>query len=252
MDEREPFSFDDVVAVERAVARAWPALRVEAVAGWAVRLSGGGTRRTNSVLPIGYDNTPLDDAIVRVEALYRGQRTRSYFMVSPVATPLDLDAQLERRGYTYEEPCLLQAKRLVAGVMPRDVEVTDRPSDDWLSVCTELLDPIRRAAMPSVLAVVPASRAFLLLRRQGRPVATALAVVAPDGTTVVECVATHTSARRSGAAQTIMDALEAWAFDHGGKTSALQVVAHNTPAVQLYQRRGYREIGRYHYRWKDV
>jgi N-acetylglutamate synthase len=252
MSEASEFSFNDVVAIERAAARAWPALRIEAVAGWDVRLSGGGTRRANSVLAIGYNGTPLDDAIERVEALYRGQRTRSYFQVSSAATPLDLDAQLARRGYTYEEPCLLQAKRLVACAMPGDVEVADQPSEDWLSVYTELLDPVRRAAAPAVLAVVPAPRAFLLLRRDGRPIATALAVVAPDGTTVVEGVATHTTARRTGAALAIMDALEAWAATNGGTVAALQVVAHNAPAVQLYQRRGYREIGRYHYRWKDV
>jgi GNAT superfamily N-acetyltransferase len=247
----QPFLFEAVVAMEHAAARAWPALRVERVAGWHVRLSGGGSRRANSVLPLDYDGSSVDAAIDRVEALYRGQGTRAYFQVSSASGPAELDAHLAERGYTYEEPCLLMAKALSSPLaMPADVEVATNAGDEWLSVYTEPLEPGRRSAAPAVLAAVPTPRAFLLLKREHRPVASALCVLSPAGVALVECVATVSAERRSGAARVIMDALESWATTAGARAAVLQVVATNTPATTLYVRRGYAEAGRYHYRWK--
>jgi N-acetylglutamate synthase len=246
------FSYPEVLAMERAAARAWPALRIEHVGGWQVRLSGGGSRRANSVLPLAEPLTSFDESMAAVEQHYRAQNTRSYVQVSSISLPADLDARLAARGYTYEEPCLLMAKRLEPRAMPDGVEVTAEPTADWLSVYAEPLDAARRAAAPAVLAQVPATRAFLLVRQNGAPLSVALAVVAPDGVALVECVATQSAARRSGGAQRIMDALEAWSAANGATVAALQVVAGNKPAVTLYQRRGYVEAGRYHYRWRDV
>lgn len=252
MTSTAEFRYEDIVAMERAAARAWPAKTTERIAGWDVRLSGGGTRRANSVLPIGYDGTGIDAAVTTIEAHYRAQHTRSYFQVSSASTPPDLDVLLSMRGYTYEEPCLLMAKRLTPQPMPQAIEVTSEPTADWLSVYTEPLDAVRRAAAPLVLVDVPAPRAFLLVRRDGVPVASALAVVSPDGFALVECVATRAAIRRSGAASIVMDALEAWSAAAGARIAVLQVIEHNTAAVTLYQGRSYAVAGRYHYRWKDV
>jgi len=82
--------------------------------------------------------------------------------------------------------------------------------------------------------------------------ATALGVVSPDGIALVECVATHPAHRRKGAAQIVMNALEAWSIQQGATIAALQVVKSNAPARALYTARGYAEAGRYHYRWRQI
>jgi ribosomal protein S18 acetylase RimI-like enzyme len=246
------FSLLQVLAMEQAAARAWPASRLQSVDGWRVRLSGGGSRRANSVLPLEFNGDDPEHAIDRVERLYHGERLRCYFQVSSIARPDDLDQRLAVRGYAFEEPCLLMAKRLVPSSMPVNVVVTDVPTADWLSVYTEPLDAPRKAAVPAVLENVPHPRGFLLLREGGRPISSALSVVSPDGIAVIECVATMSSERRSGGAKRIMDALECWSFDHGAKIAALQVVESNVAACLLYQRRGYAVVGGYHYRYKDV
>jgi N-acetylglutamate synthase len=246
------FSRDEVETIERAAARAWPARETRDIDGWLWRGSGGGSRRANSVVPWAFRGQDVDAAIDRIEALYRGQGTRSYVQVTSIAVPDDLDQRLAARGYTFEEPCVLMAKRLIASPMPQEVEVTAEPTADWLSIYTEPLDAARRAAAPAVLASVPPPRAFFLLRRDGVPLSTALGVAAPDGIAIVECVATRSTARRSGGARVIMDALEAWCVSHGAQTAALQVVAENKPARELYARRGYEVAGTYHYRWRDV
>jgi N-acetylglutamate synthase len=248
----QPFTRDEVRAIEQAAARAWPAVQNVDVEGWQVRLSGGGSRRANSVLPLHFSGPDLGRALESVEAHYRAQKTRCYFQVTSIAEPDTLDAALEARGYTYEEPCLLMAKRLVPTSMPDGLVVSREPTPDWLSVYGEALDPARKAALPAVLAAVPQPRAFLLVMRDGKSLSSALAVVSPDGIALVECVATRSAVRRSGGAQVVMEALESWSAANGAHTAALQVVAGNTPARRLYDRRGYAEVGRYHYRWRDV
>ena len=42
--------------------------------------------------------------------------------------------------------------------------------------------------------------------------------------------------------------LGAWATDRGGPSCTLQVVASNAPALALYDRLGFSEHHRYHYR----
>lgn len=246
------FAYEEVLAMEQAAAAAWPASRMVTVDGWKVRLSGGGSRRANSVLPLVFDGGDIDRAIDSVEAHYRDVGTRSYFQVSSISRPTDLDARLAARGYTYEEPCLLMAKRLAPMAMPDGIDCAAEPSAAWLSVYTELLEPVRKTAAPGVLAVVPKPRQFFLLSREGVPLTSALAVRSGPGVALVECVATASAGRRMGGAQLIMDAVESWSRANGAVFCALQVVEGNTAARTLYEKRGYVEAGRYHYRWKNV
>ena len=58
--------------------------------------------------------------VILLEQLYRAQRTRAYFQVSSIATPVGLDAVLAARGYHHEEPCVLMAKRLPASQLNRN------------------------------------------------------------------------------------------------------------------------------------
>ncbi len=246
------FTSHQVEMIERAAARAWPAAETVGVSGWVWRCSGGGSRRANSLLPLGFAGGDVETAISDVEARYRARGLRSYVQVSSLATPAHLDQRLAARGYTYEEPCLLLAKVLARTPLPEGVEVSDTLTADWFDIYAEPLNAVRRAAEPAMLARVPAMRAFFLVRRGGEALASALGVVSPSGVGFVECVATRADRRRTGAARVVMDALESWAFDNGARLAALQVVEGNAAARALYERRGYSEAGRYHYRWKDV
>lgn len=253
MSATATFTRAETLAMERAAAHAWPPLRIVDVEGWQARLSGGGSRRANSLLPLAFTGTDADHALDEMQRLYRAEGVPTYVQVSAIAEPPDLDARLARRGYLLEEPCLLLAKRLAPGPSApvAEVELSEAPTEDWLSVYGEPLDASRRAAAPSVLARVPQPRGFFLLHSDAGPIATALGVLSPDGVVVVECVATRARARRTGAARRVMDALEAWAMTQGAWCTALQVVTANAAARGLYEQRGYTEAGRYHYRRRD-
>ncbi len=249
--------------MERAAARAWPAIETVDVDGWIWRGSGGGSRRANSVLPLAFRDHDCEAAIDTIEALYRQRKLRCYFQVSSIARPSDLDSRLERRGYVFEEPVLLLAKSLPSMKAVEktadtsidiaiNVAMTSEPTAAWLAVYLATVDPVRQAAVPATLARVPARRGFFVASRNDQPVASALGVVSPDGIAMVECVATAATQRRTGAASRIMTALETWAAAERATSIALQVVEENTPARALYEARGYRLAGRYHYRWRDV
>ena len=241
-----------VLAMELAAARAWPPGHIAAFDGWQVRTSGGRGRRANSVLPLAYTGRDLDATIDNVERHYRGRGLKSYFQLSSLAAPDGLDERLAARGYTCEEPTLLLAKPLSAAPMPDAAEVLDEPSPEWMAIFTAPLAGGRAAEVPEILARVPAPRAYFLLRRDDVALATALAVLSPEGIAVVECVATRAERRRSGAAHAVMDALEAWAVAQGATVAALQVTEGNTAARALYTGRGYGAASRYHYRWRQV
>ena len=125
------FTKAQVLAMERAAARAWPSVDAVEIEGWIWRSSGGGSRRANSVLPLAFTGQDPAAAIERIEALYQAQGLRTYFQVSSIAAPADLDDQLARRGYTYEEPVLLLAKALpkaAPAAVSAAVDVTISPS----------------------------------------------------------------------------------------------------------------------------
>ncbi|MGY4645606.1 GNAT family N-acetyltransferase [Cellulomonas sp. URHB0016] len=91
-------------------AATWPPARVVEVDGWRVGLSGGMTRRANSVLPLGVP-ADVDAAIDRVEEIYADAGQPSVFRVCRAATP-GLDDRLERRGYV----AVSRADVLVRGI----------------------------------------------------------------------------------------------------------------------------------------
>ena len=242
------------MAIERAAVAAWPALATADIDGWLWRYSGGGSQRANSVSPLAFRGADAEAAIVEVEARYRTRGAGAMFQICDVNAPSDLDDRLQRRGYRLQEPCTALAKSISADApaeLDAEIEIGDAPGEAWLSVYLAGITPSRRGLAPMILARVPQPRAFLLLRDQGQPTATALGVVA-EGVAVAECVATLSSRRRIGAASRIMQALEAWGARQGATMAALQAVAANAPAQALYAKLAYRCVGSYHYRVLDL
>lgn len=237
----------DLLACERAMARAWPAGEVRDVDGWQVRLSGGGSRRANSLLPLAFTGADVGRALDRVETIYSEHGLPAYVYVSAIAAPADLDTHLAGRGYAREEPTILLAKPLGAIAPLPDIEAAATPGADWLGIYAADLSPDRRTAAPGVLARVPNPRRFFLLRQDGVPASTALGVIVGD-IAVVECVATDPGRRRKGGARRVVAALEQWAFAAGATRVALQVTAGNAAARQLYEQAGYRFVAQHHYR----
>lgn len=241
----------DLLAIERAGVKAWPALETAPIGGWLWRYSQGGSQRANSVSALADPGMEAERAIDAAERLYAERGAIPRFQITDAAVPGDLDQRLARRGYAINDPCTTLAVTLSPGEIPDDVEIADRVTPDWFDTYASVITPDRRKTAPMILAGIPPGSAFVLLRRSGRPVATTLAVV--DGAaSVVECVATREEARRTGAGDAVMRAAMAWAWQRGARVMGLGAVTTNTPAQALYRRLGFTLAGRYHTRFKQA
>jgi N-acetylglutamate synthase len=236
--------------IEDAGVNAWPALETRPLDGWLWRYSDGGSQRANSVSALEFTGPGVEAAIDTAEAWYGARGKPSMFQVSCVASPADLDHRLAVRGYRINDPCITLAKEIDAvGSRPDGIEYFATVTPEWFDCYSSVITPERKRMAPLILARIPPVAAFCGLRRDGRIVATALAV--PLGRVVIaECVATLATARGTGAASAVMRGLEVWGAARNCKVAALQALENNAPAQALYKSLGYRENGRYHLRVK--
>jgi GNAT superfamily N-acetyltransferase len=226
------------VRMERAHVRAWPALRTADIDGWLWRCSGGGSQRANSVSTIDFTGDDPEAAVIRAETLYRAAGRKAQFQVFDETSPPGLADLLLARGYRRGEPTVTMFKRPEAAAADSAVEIRDRAWDEWKAVYLGEINESRRITNAEILERIPHPRAFFGCRRGGRIVSTGLCVTG-FGCAVIECVTTRTDARRKGSARAVLATLEHWATPQDINRIGLQVVAHNAPAVALYQQLGF-------------
>lgn len=225
----------------------WPALSEVDVDGWVARFSGGVTQRANSVVPVRAPGD-LDGALARVEALYAARGLPAAFQVGPGVAPADLDQVLDRRGYVFGSPTGV----LVAEVGERSgselVEVEDAPSTEWLELWWAVDGRGDDAALAVAVKILTAGSAlYATVRDSDGAVAVArLALVGEWGG--VYCMAVRDDARRRGVGALLLDGLLQAGHQRGVRRAWLQVRAENSGARRLYQRAGFTEVARYHYR----
>lgn len=239
----------DLLAIERAAVRGWPALETADIDGWLARWSSGGSVRANSVSALAFHGGDLGRAIERARAFYSARGGAARFTVTECAAPSDLDAALEARGWLKASDNITMAKDLDGPVRPGDATVVghDAPTPDWVQVYLQGLSPDRRQIAMRIVAVVPGPRRFFSVVRDGATIASGLSVV--DGALAsVQCMATVPAARRTGAATAILGAIASYAASMRASRLYLQADAANADAIRVYKRDGFRVVGRHHSR----
>ena len=192
--------------------------------------------------------------IERIEAVYAKLGQPTYVRLPSLLAPGG-DRLLQARGYEAEGGTLtLVAAPNADGPGADDgaVELSPLPTKDWLSALNRIngRDGERAAVFDAVLERIDAPAAFVAVRREGRIVSGAYAVVF-DGWLCLEAVATDPAWRGRGLAAAVVSALTGWGSRQGARAHALQVNADNAPALKLYRRLGFtQELYRYHYRRK--
>lgn len=238
--------------IERACAAAYPPRRVVRAGDWAVALSGGGSRRSNSASALGPDAT-LDAATrAAIEAVFAAAGQPVIVRVTEL-TPA-VDALLDRAGFAPPEGATRTLLRTLApaarahaplqgaAVAEADVVRAAAPDAPWLATRRRLApsveDPARvagRVAAPSCYARIgDAAIGYAVLH---------------DGIAVIEAIGTDPRARRRGYARATVATLVDWAAGAGATHAALQVEATNAAARALYDHAGFAtDRYGYHYR----
>jgi ribosomal protein S18 acetylase RimI-like enzyme len=229
---------------ERA-ARAQPADHVEDADGWWLRYADTGAWWTGTVLP--HAKGDLDGRIDGAERFYRERGAPARFQITPGACPPELDERLAERGYREESPVALMVAPartvlLQLGGVEVDAHVTPHVTEQWLDVW--------QAAGGG-----DASAERALLERIDTPTWYAVEDESAVGRIVVDGswagvfgMATLPEARGLGKATAVLATLATLAGTRDADTLYLQVECSNDVATALYEKAGFIEVARYHYR----
>ncbi len=234
--------------LERLAARTWRGLEEEPYGDWLLRAGGGFTGRANSVLLVGEPPEPLDLAVVTVTRWYeqRGLRPRAYV---PSPGGERTDAALAEAGWSRLEDNLVLTAPLDGWAAPHvAVALAPVPDDAWLTGYRYRGTPLPPVARDVLVNADDPVFASIRLDPEPAPVAAVARGVRVGDWLVVTAVTVDERYRRKGLATAVMAALGGWAGERGARSCLLQMASSNEPALALYERLGFTEHHRYHYR----
>jgi ribosomal protein S18 acetylase RimI-like enzyme len=237
-----------VPELERLAARTWRGLEEERHGDWLLRAAGGFTGRANSALVVGDPPTDLGTAVAAVTRWYgrRGLRPRAQV---PLPGAEDADVALAAAGWTRDDDNLVLTASLEHWPEPSlPVDLAPRPDDAWLAGYRYRGTPLPAVAREILLNADEPAFAAVRTAPPPAPLAAVARGVVADGWLVVTAVTVDEASRRRGLATAVMAALGSWARDRGAHSCLLQVAGSNAGALALYERLGFTEHHRYHYR----
>jgi GNAT superfamily N-acetyltransferase len=250
-----PVARRDVRALEAAAARGWQALETAQIGGWLLRAAGGFTGRANSCLPLSSPGLPLAEAVTVVERWYQDRGLAPAFQI-PGELSAGLDEYLDTVGWpsaTGDVLVLVASVDTVAAFSQADVPpvvVASQPDAAWLAAYHYSGVSLPSAALEVLVNAEIVG--FGSVDQDGRRLAITRGAVsnAPDGRRWLGLTAVEVApeARRRGLASHAMAGVARWARQHGATDVYAQVVERNTVALAMYQRLGFSEHHRYHYR----
>ncbi len=238
--------------VEQACANAWPSPRQILLDCWLLRLSGGPTRRTNSVNPLRAPRHDLTSMIDRCAEVYAA--AGQPLIVRAPSIAVGLADSLDRIGFVprLETRTLLADLSSLGPVPEGQVELTDRAGDDWIAFRAHhaRVGASGDAVYRAMLECIALPRCFAALRVDGEIVSAAYGVL-DRGLLVVESVRTADGAQGRGYAKRVVGRLMRWAAMRGADKACLQVQADNGPARALYASLGFgTDLYGYHYHYR--
>lgn len=256
--------------VEAATHRAWPALINREAGPWTLRFAEGYSKRSNSawiVQDLPPDRLPHAlNALNDVECAYAEAGQPAIFKI-PDFLPPELDMALDQKGYDRQDTTLVLLRPLdgsCAAPMPSRPRVSPsniatkgmdcrfelREPDRWFPGWKECAgNPEHTETHAKLLRLAAPGTLFGSVTRRQTPASCGLGV--PDSLFPlfgIFDVVTRANLRRQGHASRLMRELLRGAIRLNATHAYLQVVAHNTPARELYASMGFHEAYRYWYR----
>lgn len=237
----------EVRAFEERGFNAWPTRRSVLADGWLYRLGDGYTNRANSVnayLP----NAPFDGVRELAEALFPQNGLAPVFRMTPLAS-IEADRALADAGYTLFSPTVLLTAPIASPPRSGDIGLTGHPTDAWIRGIAEMLGLSDRdeAAHGAIVSAIVLPTAFATILHDGAAAGYGLAVYERGAVGLFDLVVAE-AYRGQGLGRSMIEALMAWGQANGARQAYLQVAEANVGALRLYDRLGFRQSYRYHYR----
>jgi len=236
-----------IAALERAGFAAWPANATHNIAGWAVRVAGGGSKRANSANPLP-GAAAADVVLPSVEAIYRAAQLPAIFRLTPLA-PRGAEAALAAAGYGMAQPSWVMTREAGAAAAVEGLRIETAPSAAWLSGVAALDDAKAGPEHEFIAGAIRLPAAFATLVEDGSAVGFGLAV-ADGGFVGLFDIVIAPRRRGRGLGGRLTRGLMAWGRQQGATAAWLQVRDGNQAARALYRNLGFVDAYPYHYRVK--
>lgn len=241
-----------VSQIESATLSAWPALRQAHDGLWIWRYARGFTKRGNSIQCLDpSDGAYAELRLRRLAELSRQHRIPPVFRVTPLTAP-EITEVLDGLQWDEFDQSLVMAMEMPDEDYPVDFNArTFDPTDpEWYKAQAHMsgYDPDQVEILREIVGTIACeAKGILVYHKAGLPVAAALAAVSGEIGIYLNVV-THSSARGMGYGRAVMSAALNWARSAGANHSAIQVLADNEVALNLYASLGFGEVYPYTYR----
>lgn len=248
-----PTSPETIRALEERAFNAWPARQSVLHGGWVLRLSGGFTKRANSVNAV-EAGAPFTGVRAAAEAVYARHGLPPVFRISPLAHA-HADQELADAGYTHFDPSLVMATTgLDAAQAHAGVQIDTVPTAAWLDgfAAANGVQAQNHAIHHAMVHAIALPCAFASLRDgEGNTIGFGLAVLERGAIGLYDIVV-DPALRGQGHGRGLVCALLQWGRDAGAASAYLQVRGVNEVARRLYARLGFVDVYGYHYRIPPV
>lgn len=239
-----------VLDAERLAHRTWPCREEEAYGAWILRAADGYSRRANSALAIGDPPQGIDAALEQVVGWYDARELEPCVKITPLANPSLLEA-LDAREWTVETPSVvlrLAAEPVSPATQPLDVSWTSVVADDWFEPLVTWDEELpEQGSRHRALLERMVNARFAVLRREGHVAGALVASLDGDQAHLYDLVV-DPLLRGKGTGSAFLGQILSDLFRDGVRDVTLQVLESNEVARRLYERTGFVEVHRYHYR----
>ncbi|MEE6132189.1 GNAT family N-acetyltransferase [Priestia sp. GS2] len=244
---------DTLRLLEQLAPNAWPAHTNEKLGDWTLRYTFGYTKRANSVRAVG--SLPLDpNWLQKVENFYESKNASSCFHISQLS-PAQLDETLALKGYQKIDECftmMAACEDVLQNVkldIQYDADYLSEATSAWVHEFLTLEDfsKDRFDAYTHIFSSINAPKTFLRLSGTNETIGLG-SVVVEQGYGCISNVVVHAKHRRKGIAKELVSALVQCAQRQEADYVYLQVVKGNQPAVDLYEKLGFKAVSSHHYR----
>ena len=247
-------TLETVTFLEELQMNQWPSLQTMLLDGWILRFADGYSKRANSIHPLYHSTYDLDKKIAACEQIYERQQIAPVFKISPSVYPGNLDAVLERKGYSLVDRCSIQTMKLDDLKEPvlQSVCIHGAVTDEWLDHYCRLAQAAdhQKAVMRQMFGNIRTQAAFVSLDYEEQVVACGIGIIERDYIGLWDII-TDPNYRNRGLGEQLLLHMLKWGKENGATNSYLVVVANNAPAQKLYAKLGFQEQYQHWYRVKE-
>ena len=234
----------------------WPAKDYYFINGWILRFNDGITDRANSVIPLSYWGTDVNNDIDEVERIYEKVDLIPSFMMFDYCKPKNLKSLLIEREYSLVSPTKVMIAR------PKDLKFSKLDKiynyhffdfrsaafSKFIPRYTQWSDDDQKIIKEINERIIIPEKKYIIVKSNGMVIASIMAVLVKSKYLYIADVLVHPNFRQKKIATTMLyKLLKEWANKKETQYLWLQVEESNRIAQKMYQNLGMTSLFKYSY-----